>query len=82
MNCDRQLMTDPCIAALRRLIANPAARTGWRERLREYVASPGASTPIAGYSGLTFRISTQQASPSAICRRRLFPIVLILAPPR
>jgi hypothetical protein len=48
MNCDRQLMTDPCIAALRRLIANPAARTEWRERLREYVASPGASTPIAG----------------------------------
>ncbi|MGV2340085.1 MAG UNVERIFIED_CONTAM: hypothetical protein LVR18_40865 [Planctomycetaceae bacterium] len=33
------------------------------------------------YSELTFRISTQQASPAAICRRRLFPIVLIPAPP-
>gem|GEM_PF-3023333 len=33
-NCDRQAMTDPCSSALRRSIANPAARTGWRERLR------------------------------------------------
>ena len=32
-------------------------------------------------SNLTFRISTQQASPIAICRRRLFPIVLIPASP-
>jgi hypothetical protein len=38
--------------------------------------------PIAGISGLTFRITTQQASPSAFRRRRLFPIVLFPAPPR
>jgi hypothetical protein len=33
-NCDRQLMTDPCNFALRRLVGNFEARTCWRERLR------------------------------------------------
>jgi hypothetical protein len=64
MNCDRQLMTDPCIAALRRLIANPAARTEWRERLRCSRYLHEASMPNAATPGMTFRITAQQGAPT------------------
>ncbi|MFM7168775.1 MAG: hypothetical protein ACKO3T_26350, partial [Planctomycetaceae bacterium] len=48
MNCDLKAMTDPCGSALRRLIAMPAARTGWRERLRcsSYLQEPQRRSPV------------------------------------
>jgi hypothetical protein len=43
------------------------------------LVSPGASPPFATIVGIISRISTQRASPSAICQSRLFPIALISA---
>jgi hypothetical protein len=54
------LMTDPCIFALRRLVANFEARTCWREQLRWSLYLHGASTPKAATPGMTFRNSALQ----------------------
>ncbi|MGV2339100.1 MAG UNVERIFIED_CONTAM: hypothetical protein LVR18_35505 [Planctomycetaceae bacterium] len=74
-------MTDPCISAPGQIDCLPlrlALDGVSTARIR--CISRGLNADRRS-SGLTFRITTQQASPTAICRRRLFPTVLIPASP-